>query len=400
MQLSVSPNSEERTAGVRGRRFVAWVVVCALIQIALMEYLGWATLEGRPPAAAARLQQGNMPVVFFPTDARNWASFKLQRIADEQPEIIAIGNSRCSQLRSAMFMPYKFYNACLTAWTVSQLRDFLNRITEVSYPRVVIFSMDYFQLSNSYQRMEGKRAGTFRYGVEEHIGGIGSLIGQTIDSSGRGLEAAWECLAGRYPKHPREDLTMVGVTAARTGAGFRWDGSLIYQLAQYDAAKQVMLDFRNGLVNAIPGAPKADEEQLAQLAGMAADAEAKGILLVGIQFPIFAPTVDFLDHNEEYRPYAGAWRDFESETMKRRFTEMGIIHVDLSRAAMSKDPENFVDTSHPSEAGMVAALIEASGNAAFNAALPRLDITGLRGDLKRASDYVNHYHLYRSTFVK
>lgn len=379
---------------------MAWVVGCALLQIALLEYFGWATLEGRPPAAAARLQQDNMPVVFFPTDARNWAAFKLQRIADEQPEIIAIGNSRCSQLRSAMFMPYKFYNACLTAWTVSQLRDFLNRITEVSHPRVVIFSMDYFQLSNSYQRMEGRRAGTFRYGVAEHIGGIGSLIGQMFDPSGRGLKAVRECLAGSYPKHPREDLTMVGVQAARAVAGFRWDGSLIYQLAQYDTAKQVMLDFRNGLVNAIPGAPNADEEQLAQLAGMAADAKAKGVLLVGIQFPIFAPTVDFLDHNEEYRPYAGTWRDFESETMKRRFAEMGIIHVDLSRAAMSNDPENFVDTSHPSEAGMVAALIEASGNAGFNAALPQLDIAGLRDDLKRASDYVNHYHLYGSTFVK
>ncbi|BAM91498.1 hypothetical protein S58_55210 [Bradyrhizobium oligotrophicum S58] len=400
MQLSVTSTTQQQTGARRGRRFLAWVVGFALVQIALMEYLGWTTLEGRPPSAAARLQQGNMPVVFFPTDARNWAAFKLQRIADEQPEIIAIGNSRCSQLRSAMFTPYKFYNACLTAWTVSQLRDFLNRITEVSRPRVVIFSMDYFQLSNSYQRIEGKRAGAFRYNIGGHIGGIGSLIGQAMDTSGHGLEALWECLAGRYPQHPREDLTMVGVTAVRNGAGFRWDGSLIYQVAQYDDAKRVMLDLKNGLVNAIPGAPRADEEQLAELAGMAADAKAKGVLLVGIQFPIYAPTVDFLDHDEGYRPYAGTWRDFESEAMKKRFAEMGIVHIDLSRAVMSKDPENFVDTSHPSEAGMVAALIEASDTAGFAAALPRLDIPGLREDLGRANDYVNHYHLYRSTFVK
>jgi len=389
-----------RAANMRGGRFVAWVAGFALLQLSLLEYAGWATFEARPPAAAARIQQGNMSSVFFPTDARHWAPFKLQRIADEQPEIISIGNSRCGELRSAMFRPYKFYNACLSAWTVPQLRDYFNRITDVSHPQLVIFSMDYFQVSNSYQGIEAKRAAAFAYGFGGHTAGIASLLGLTFEPNGRGVANLWNCLTHNYPKHPREDLTMVGLTAARAAAGFRWDGSLVHQLPQYDAEKQARLDFKDGLLNAIPGAPHADEEQLAELAGMAADARAKGVLLMGIQFPIYAPTVDFLDHDEQYRPYAGAWRDFESAPLKKRFAEMGIIHVDLSHAAMNGDPENFLDTAHPSEAGMVAAMIEASGNSEFKAALPKLDVAGLKADLAGVSNYVEHYHLYKSTFVK
>jgi hypothetical protein len=398
MQMLVRSAQLERAT--RTGRFVAWVALFALLQIAVLEYLGWITLVGRPPAVAARLQHNDMGAVFFPADARNWAPFKLQRIADEQPEIIAIGNSRCGQLRSAMFRPYKFYNACLTAWTIPQLRELFDRITDVARPRVVLFSMDYFQFTKSYEVVEGKRAATFDFGFGEHIGGIGGLIGQSVYFGEAGLAALWDCLTDAHPKYPVEDLYMVGVQATRSRAGFRWDGSMLYQADDYATAKDQMRDILYGLIKGIRGAPHADEEQLIQMAGLAADARAKGIQLVGIQFPIYAPTVDFLDHDENYQPYAGAWRDFESAAMKKRFAEMGIIHLDLSRAAMTSNPENFIDAAHPSEAGMVAALIEASRNAEFTAVFPKLDIAGLKDDLGHASDYENHYHLYRSTFVK
>jgi hypothetical protein len=66
------------------------------------------------------VQSGDANIVAEPFDLRYWAAMKIRRIAHDQPEVVSIGSSRSHGMGSAMFKPYRFYNASLTAWTLAR----------------------------------------------------------------------------------------------------------------------------------------------------------------------------------------------------------------------------------------------------------------------------------------
>ena len=143
----------------RRRQAAAYLIVLALafaIQgcafLGVIEWLGQASGATRLPRGLAAAQAVNPDLVVLPPDIRHWAALKLPRIAKEQPEIVLIGTSRANQARSAMFRPYAFYNASLTAWTIDQIRTMLDHVTRLAKPRVVIIGLDYFMFIDAYTR--------------------------------------------------------------------------------------------------------------------------------------------------------------------------------------------------------------------------------------------------------
>jgi hypothetical protein len=331
-------------------------------------------------------QNGNPNVIAEPFDLRYWAAFKMQRIAHDQPEVISIGSSRGHEMRSAMFAPYKFYNASLTAWTLAQEIDIVDRITKVSNPRVIIAGIDYTMFTDAVAGVFDRER-TMRYNNGLHYRYHGALVAiSTVRSDPLLLNLLYE-------RNKTTTPYFLGMNAIRYSTGFRFDGSRLLPRSAYQSAPGYLAK-NSGLLDAVPGALHADSRQLADLAKLAGLCRERGVLLVAIQFPIFKASVDFLDKDSSYHASAGIWREFQSNEMTERFRDLGIVFFDLSRSPMTSDGQYFTDAAHPTEAGMSVAMSELLNDERFHAIFPKIDGERLRRDRERAADAGDPFEIY------
>src|SRR5579883_2645858 len=107
------------------RRFVVTLLLVLsplLLVGAALELLAWRIGETPSAAAASAWQDGAPNRIWRGGDGHSYLTYKLARIADLKPEIIALGPSRANAFRGNLFAPYSFYNAGLTTWTIDQDR--------------------------------------------------------------------------------------------------------------------------------------------------------------------------------------------------------------------------------------------------------------------------------------
>jgi len=134
------------------RYFMYSVVLPALVVTSLVAVLAWRTGVILPASWLAATQEKSPNIVTVPGGGLGrYAAYKLARVREQQPEIVYIGQSRCNEARSGMFKPYRMYNACLTAWTVDQTREMMERVLKVSSPTTIIFELDYFMFTEAYR---------------------------------------------------------------------------------------------------------------------------------------------------------------------------------------------------------------------------------------------------------
>ena len=127
------------------------------------------------------------------------------------------------------------------------------------------------------------------------------------------------------------------------------------------------------LVQAIPGGTEMSERQMAAIGRIAEMAKQRGITLVGVQLPFIRAGIDYLDHNESYRDYAGVWREFESDRNRNRLETLGIRFFDLARSPINDDKANFVDSYHVSELGALRVIQRLLDLPGFRAIFPDID---------------------------
>jgi hypothetical protein len=99
-----------------------------------------ATSIGRSGLAAIQIKRPE--AIILPVDLHSNGAFRLARVAEVQPDIIALDSSRAGGFRAAMFAPHRFYNLSLTGWTTEQMLDIFDRTTCQTRPRVVILEFD------------------------------------------------------------------------------------------------------------------------------------------------------------------------------------------------------------------------------------------------------------------
>ncbi len=362
--------------------FVIWIGIAAS---AIMSAGSWANAQAHDPDA-----------VVLPPFIKYWAPLKLARVAQLNPEIIFIGTSRCQEFRSAMLKPYRAYNACLSAWTLDQNIELLRRIFAASHPRVVIIALDYFLFTDVWEEGYRKeRAGDFnRY--SQTLGGISDTFVAFRKHPRQTLDLALDA-AGAPHFDSRDHNRLLGIEAIRTGAGFRYDGAFLLPAGQIANAPETGKDLKL-FMNAFPGGTEVSPHQIERLKTLADLVQKNGATLIGIQLPIFKDAITYLERDEEYRPYSGLWKQFESRDLQERISAMGIHFFDLARDPVSENSAYFVDPVHAGETGILCALAGLAENPDFKGIFPALEGNGMRQTCASATANGQFFDVYHNEF--
>jgi hypothetical protein len=401
--VSVEPASP--AIRVLANRFLLWCglffAFLALVCLGAVEWVGFRTGEAFTPSQVAVLQQEDKDILWL-GPLKDWAAYKIARAKEQQPEIVIIGHSRCNQFRSAMFLPYKMYNSCLTAWLPSQIYTVIDSITKTSHPKIVIFALDYFMFSDDYARGYTVNAAMdYSSGIVRHIHQMGTFL--------RGLSNPERMMAVLSAPEPDTyhdpdtaagvDSQLLGYEALRAKAGFRYDGSFLYPYGERQQAPEINKDPAKYVTQSFPGGATMNQEQLAWLQKIASLGKQRGITLVALQLPFLAPAIHFIDTDPAYHPYAAIWREFESEATRDALSKLGIFFYDTTRDPVSEDERYFVDPAHPNEAGDLTILLHLlDQHAEFRGLFPRIDVDRLRQELNAATQEGRYFSIYQNQF--
>jgi hypothetical protein len=265
----------------------------------------------------------------------------------------------------------------------------LEELFRLHKPRVVIVDMDYFMFSEPYVKSVKERDMWFNAPLRYELDILPQILKEWRNNPSYFDQAFFD--------DPHRDLAepkhFLGFAALRGTNGFRKDGSYQHGQSTFDQSVE-KLKINEGILQAIPGAPKVSDIQLKKLSNLASLAKQNGVTLIGIQFPMWHDTVKVLDSDEHYHYYSGVWREFQSHEMQDRFEELGIAFFDLSRDPVTTEYRNFIDAAHPSERGMLVSILSLARNAKFSSILPELDSRSLENDLARADGKNDAFTIY------
>ncbi|MFZ2007911.1 MAG: hypothetical protein WAV02_22715 [Stellaceae bacterium] len=296
----------------------------------LLESLAWRIGETMPAAMVSAWQDGGADRIWRGGDGHSYLVYKLARVADLKPAVIALGPGRANAFRARPFAPYGFYNAGQIAWTFDQYRRFLELVTKDGYaPRALVFDLDYWMFASGFDHYWADR---FDEHPETHVANL-------LRVAGRLAEAPADLLR-RLPDTARER----GLFALLTGDGFNPDGSRPVGPATQDP--QRLADDSTGV--GVPPVVLADHiaaEQVAEFDQFVAFARSKHIALIGVQLPFYAKILDGLKDN----PDAGIWREFESAAWQQQhLAASGVAFFDFADMAEYRDkPGYFSDSLDP-----------------------------------------------------
>jgi hypothetical protein len=344
-----------------------------------LEWIGWR-LGATVPLATIAHDQARVHKLLWLGAFRDYAPYKLERIKVEHPEILLVGSSRCGQAREQIFRPYKAYNACLTAWPLDHVVDFIDRATAETRPRVVVVALDYFLFGDPLAAAWRKeRVMDYRQGIDSHR----KKLHDVVDFAARSnwSPAAIEAPIEHAPLEPVDNNRLIGTEAIRGNFGFRDDGSVLVAPGYRMTSAAELARAPAYVTSSFPGAEHLSETQFTQIEKLAQLAKDRGFSVVAIQYPIFKSATDFMDTDQAYRPYAGLWREMRSEVTANRLAGLGIRFFDMSRDPLAADPRNFFDPAHPSERGILKTFITLLDREDFKDLFPRIDRRALEADL-------------------
>ena len=376
-------------------RYVAIVIalfVAAFIPLlVVLEWAGWR-LGATIPLSTIASEQSQTERVVWLGSFKDYAPYKLERIKRVQPEVLLVGSSRCGQARAQMFRPYVAYNACLTAWPLTHVVDFIDRATRVAKPRIVIVALDYFLfgdfLAEAWQK---ERTMDFSQGLDSHRRKLHDVADFVIRNNGD-RDAILAAVTAPQTE-PVDGNRLVGTEAIRGKFGFRQDGSVMVAPPYRRIADETLSRGPQYVTSSFPGAPQLSERQFGEIERLSRRAHERQFQVIAIQYPFLESAAAFLDTNESYWPYSGIWRDLKSEQTANRFARLGISFFDMSRTQTSQDPNNFFDPAHPSERGMLKTYLALLEKPDFAKYLPRIDRSSLAADLDRGqNEQFDLYH--------
>ena len=297
---------------------------------AALEALAWRIGETMPLTWTSAWQDVAPNRIWRGGDGHSFLAYKLARIADLKPEIVAVGPSRANFFRSDATAPYSFFNAGMSAWTFDQYRRFLELLTQNGPPpRALIFNLDYWMFAEGFDHYFVNR---FDEQASTHIADLLRVVAQLRDDPMRlirGMPATGH---------------VHGLYAVLTGEGFRPDGSMLLHAEPTSDPQRL---FADGTAVGTPPVELRDhmaDEQIKKFDAFVALAKDKHVALIGIQLPYYAKILDGLNAS----PAAGMWREFESPEWRARVAAAGVVFFDLADMPEYRDkPQYFVDSLDP-----------------------------------------------------
>jgi hypothetical protein len=385
--------------------FAKLVAIPCLIAVLFVELLAWRTgaTVANSVAAIAELQHED-PNIVWTGNGQLYGPLALARTKIEQPDIIMIGHSRCGQMRSMMFKPYSFHNACLAAWTFGQIKNMIDLATRSGGPKTVMFTLDYFMLGDAYAKIwEATAFMDFAPPPRPHRDGLLQLASAFKQHPIAMFEAMPFYLFGRV-REPIDGLELFGPHAISAQAGFRSDGSVLYDLESRSQAPVNRTELAR-LIAAVPYGDGAQpgSAQIQALKQIGELGKQRHLTLIGLQLPVIQGAVDVLDSDKDWNGYRsadrGTWRLLQSAEMRQTLKAMGINFFDLTHDPVAKEARAFIDPAHASEYGIGMALLDGIKNdPRFRALLPRLDVVALQNALAAANQQGRFFDVYKAQF--
>lgn len=365
--------------------FVAPYCVLAIVVTLLVARSG----ELLPARLVAWMMNGPITFVYLNEFSDHSFQFKLESARLRRPEVLVIGGSRMNQWRSAMFKPYEFFNASNCLYVQRDYRRFLDGLGDYS-PRVLIFSLDFYTFNADYDAF-------FDNVSFSDMDGFGSPQQMSIARSLLGRAKADPAALLPVQREPLHGVPALGLHAARTGTGFRRDGSYQYGAAILGRSDlgAVSIDSAVGRVDsgAVPllRSDHLDRERRSEFERFAAVARQRGIKLVAITMP-FAPRLkQALDRSSQH----GIWREFQNDETARWVRQQGVLYFNFSDLdSFGGKPDEFVDPFHPSETAYLRMLQVMLRKPDFSALLPDID----RGDIERRVPNATRFEVYFNEF--
>jgi hypothetical protein len=343
------------------------------------------TGELLPVSFIARLQTFNRPFIYLAQFSDHNYRLKVDAARLLRPEVLVMGASRSNQWRSA-FKPQTFYNAGNCVYAQRDYRQMLEDLGDYS-PRVIIFSVDFYTFNNTWDQ---------RFALVSH-GDLGTLNSAETANISRQLLNEAKSDPREFSLNLREPLygmPALGLMAARSGSGFRIDGS-------YQYGGRILGDAGVSLESAVqrvalgeepfqPGR-RIDEEQRREFERFVDLARRKGITLVGITVPFAPALVEALDRSPQHE----IWREFQKPEFAGWIRRQGVIYFNFTHLeSFGGKADEFADPFHPSEPADIRMLLTMLREPAFRALFPKLDPLSLEVRLKQAS----RFEAYRNEF--
>ena len=396
MPSSSSISSSERAVALQStrtafaRRVARFLLPYALVSTAVVA-IAMRTGELLPTRTVAWLTTWRVPFLYLNEFSDHTYSFKLLGTRQQRPEILAIGGSRVNQFRSAMFAPYGFFSASNSLYSQYDYRRFLEDVARSHVPRVVLFTLDFYTFNPAYEAF-------FKNVSYDELGGWGSPEQQHIVRSllKHAVSAPMELVP--FQREPLHGVPALGLQAARTGTGFRIDGSYQYGGIIRGDPKAGAATVDNALKRVNDGvvpflhAERMDAERMREVERFAALGQALGIALVAITMPYAPPVHDALNRSASH----GIHQEFHSDRTRAWLEKLGIVYFDFSRLeSFGGHPDEFVDPFHPTETAFLRMLTVMLQDKRFAALLPKIDPNALR---RRLDAKATRFEVYRNEF--
>ncbi len=296
---------------------------------AALELFAWRTGETMPMWLVAKWQSDAPNRAWRGGDGRSYLTYKIARVRELKPDIVALGSSRANSFRGDVFAPYSFYNAGLTAWTFNHYRRFVELMTKDGYaPKVMVVNFDYWMFTPDFDR---HWTGRFYEQPTTHFADLKIIV----DQLRKDPLVLWRRMF--LTDHLR------GLHGVMSGDGFNSDGSLFGRPGTPDSNRLLNDGMQVG-TNPIELSDHISPGEVQAFQRFVAVAKAHQIALIAIQVPMYAKILNGLNNS----PKAGVWRELRSPQWQRWFQEMGVIFFDFADLPGFRDkPEYFIDSIHP-----------------------------------------------------
>lgn len=370
-----------------GKIFFAVVGGALFALLAVLEFISLRVGQTLPYDEAAAEQTKNPAMLWNDGDSHQPA-FKLIRLAQVRPDVVVMGQSRMSQFRSGMFRPYSFYNLGKIAWTFGVDSDLVRRWPADFKPKVVIFSLDFFNFNPSY------------------LAAYPSALSQSGDSGWPGQIDAWREIFSIFSLHPESILAgrrdpvgepAIGLQAALMGDGVRLDGSESQPIPALKTAGRNADLFKTVRFDNAPiyYGDALSGEELAKFEEFIALVRARGATPIGVQMPIYGPVMRVIEQD----PHYGILKDFRDRIANGYFDRLGVIVFDdATLPPYSDDYRYFIDAFHPTEAACAAVVLRMASDPRVKTLLPNLDTASLQRTLGEDRNADQHVYLYHDEF--
>jgi hypothetical protein len=388
------------------KAFAQLVLVPGVIAVGFVELVAWRTGAAITYSVHRIAEwQHLQPDTLWNGPSNLIGPLALARMEIEHPEVIVVGHSQCGQLRSMMFKPYSFYNACVSAWTFDQIRTFIDLATRSEGPKTIVFTLDYFMFGEQYAKTWEQTAfmDFSSDSPRSHVDGILTLEPFFKRYPLEMLRAMPSYLFGRA-RDPDEGLELLGPYAIALLSGFRSDGSVLYDPMTRSRSSINVTELPRLLGTVKDGDGKQpNEKQMRALKEIGELGRQRNVTLVGIQFPMAKAAVDVLDSDTDWNGYRAedraVWRWLQTTTTHEMLRAEGIQFFDWSHDPIAADPKVFIDPAHASEYGMGMSIVHAMrDDPEFRALFSRLDVPALEAALSNAMQKGHFFHVYGAQF--